>query len=250
MYIVVPTLNRFKECYQMIKSAEAGTVKPKGVLVIDNSCTFGFSSYMRENNLDTELPISLINSPTNLGCARAWNRGLELIYQNDPSSWCLVVNDDIVFNPDCIELFQQAISERNSPIFCAGGMDAPNAFSLFATRYDKLFNTVGLFDEMFLYPYCEDGDMARRLWLAGYELDRVAGASAEHIGSATLKAFDETQERLHHIRFKMNVDYFSLKWNIGHNDIYSEAGYKIPFNGDETEQIMAVSYIKNVYGIS
>ena len=252
MYIVVPTYNRFEECFKMIKSAENSTLKPKGVIVIDNSTYYGFTAYMREHKLDTELPIALMNSPTNLGCSRAWNAGIEIVHREDPTEWCLVVNDDIEFHSDCIELFDTAIKERGntSVIFCAGGMDAPNAFSLFATQYNRLIDTsVGLFDPLFIYPYCEDGDMARRLMLLGYELDRVEGASANHIGSATLKAFDDTESMQHHARFKVNADYFQLKWNIDHNHIYSEEGYTVPFNGDETEKIMAESYVKACYGV-
>jgi GT2 family glycosyltransferase len=190
-----------------------------------------------------------MNSPTNLGCARAWNAGLETVFTNSPESYVLVVNDDITLHPDCIELFDKATKERSdSIIFCAGGVDSPNAFSLFCTRYDKLKDSVGLFDEMFLYPYCEDGDMARRLMFYGQELDRVEGASADHIGSATLKAFNEQEQENHHIRFKRNAEYFKLKWGIDHNNIYSKDGYILPFDGSDAEEIMAKSYMTYAYG--
>lgn len=238
----------------MIQSAEQGTVKPEGVMVIDNSTHYGFQRYLQERQkedptLECSIPIAIMNSPVNLGCARAWNAGLKTVYENSPNSYVLVANDDITFLPDCIELFDRATKERpNSIIFCAGGMDAPNAFSLFCTRYDILNDSVGLFDEMFLYPYCEDGDMARRLMFYGQELDRVEGATAMHIGSATLKAFTEQEQEDHHVRFKRNAEYFKLKWGIDHNNIYSKEGYTLPFDGSEAEEIMATSYMKYAYG--
>lgn len=249
MILAIPTYKYFRGAVECIRSALAGTVKPTRIYVMDNSGNGSFVKYCQENDIHfgTDMVI-VIMPPENLGCARAWNDMLKRAHQYSPDEYVLVSNDDITFEPDTLEIFDKATQDRPQTVmFCAGGIAAPNAFSLFCTRYDILLNSVGLFDETFLYPYCEDGDMGRRLWLAGHELDRVDGANVSHVGSATLKEYDGVQLHSHHMRFALNAQYFQLKWGVDHNDIYSEKGFKAPFNGDEQIEELTKRYILDMY---
>jgi GT2 family glycosyltransferase len=250
MFLTIPTYKKFDLCVQAIESALAGELPPSHILIIDNSGDGSFLHYCDQNGIKLSTDVTVLESNINLGCARAWNLALKNCYLNDASQFVIVANDDIVFHPDTIRLFDEYIkSDPNRIIYCAGGIAAPNAFSLFATRFDRLELTVGLFDEMFKYPYCEDGDMARRIMLYGDELARVPDATVDHVGSATIAAYDEAEMWQHHARFKRNAIYFSTKWGIpDHNDIYSQDGYKIPFNGDEDEEKMLLAYIRAEYG--
>ena len=247
MILVTPTYNRFQECIELIKSADQQSIKPTQIIVLDNSGEGRFSEYLKQQETITDIPIDVIVSNINLGCARGWNLLLQVAYECNPEEWVLVANDDIKLHPEAIEYFLKEVGKHKDPIYCAGGIASPNAFSLFVTRYDILKDSVGLFDEMFLYPYCEDGDMYVRLKLAGFDLVRVSGVSADHIGSATLKAYSEVETELHHIRFKRNAEYFMLKWGIDHNSIHHGKPYAEPFNG-ENGRLLTHSYIKNMYG--
>lgn len=215
MILCIPTLNRFRELHSCIKSAYEGTVVPEGVIIFDNSA----------GRLDLDESIkdlcTVYRSPTNLGCAISWNFMLDVVEKEYPNSHALISNDDIEFKEDTIELFQKAIDDNPKEImYATGGIQEINAFSLFATTYDKLLQTVDFFDEFFVYPYCEDTDMAVRVWKAGHDIYKIKGCTANHVGSATLKAYDEIETRQHHIRFQRNAEYFQAKWGISHTEAH------------------------------
>jgi GT2 family glycosyltransferase len=246
--LVTPTLNNFSGCIDLMKSAQNGSLKPTCIVVWDNSGNKGFTDYCEQVGFSLAENVVVIESDKNRGCAYPWNKMIELCYKNYPKEFVCVSNDDIVLAHDTLEVFDKATRERDSILFCSGGIAAPNAFSLFVTRYDRM-QSVGVFDEMFIYPYCEDSDMARRIWFTGYDLDRVVDCTIEsHVGSATIKAYDATDEELHHIRFRRNAEYFYMKWGTDHNHIAVEYGYKEPWDGDDTNRQMAESYIRAQYG--
>jgi GT2 family glycosyltransferase len=249
MLLCVPTYKRFKECIDLIRSAHISTVRPTKIIVTDNS-QGQFLHYIRSNRIDVgDIPLLIDVAPSNLGCARAWNRMITNAYQMNPEEHVLISNDDIQLEENTIALFEGAIKEHPEEIiYCTGGMKAPNAFSLFATRWDKLYDSVGLFDEMFLYPYLEDSDMARRLLLAGKELYRVPEATAQHIGSATIAAYDEQEMLQHHVRFNRNVEYMNMKWGIIDHNKWMTDGFTEAFDGDEGYRDVVYSTIKNLYG--
>lgn len=247
--LVCPTYNRFADCVTMIQSAYSGTVQPTHTIIYDNSVG-GFIQYLRQNTIELPAEIQIIIPPSNFGCARSWNHMIKTAYGRSQEEHVLVSNDDITFENKTVALFEQAILDNpNEVVYVCGGIDSPNAFSLYATRLDKLESTVGLFDEFFLYPYCEDGDMARRLMLAGLKLFRVEGASADHIGSATIKAYDYDETMKHHVRFSRNAEYFNMKWGLtDHNYWMSQEGFIKPFDGDIQYKEIVLSTIKNMYG--
>ena len=248
MILASPTYKRFEECVDMIISAYSGTVTPEHTIIYDNSVG-GFINYLRANKV--EIPeIEIIIPPKNDGCAISWNKMIKRAYELNPNTHVIVSNDDIGFEKDTIELFERAILENpNELMYVCGGIASPNAFSLFATRYDKMQESVGMFDEMFLYPYLEDGDYARRMMLAGLKLYRIPSASANHIGSATIQAYDEEEMLKHHIKFSRNVMYFEMKWGIAdHNNWMSQDGFIEAFQGDKQYQEIVYSTIRNVYG--
>lgn len=250
MILVTPTYNRFDECIHMIESAYAGTVTPSAVIIVDNS-NGKFLAHLRQHKVrvseHTDLRVYV--APTNYGCSRAWNYGIRSAYSIDPTQHVIVSNDDITFHKDTLELFERAIVENpNELIYVCGGIEAPNAFSLFATRLDKMENTIGMFDEFFLYPYAEDGDYARRMMLAGLKLYRIPNAKADHIGSATIQAYGEDEMLHHHIRFQRNTMYFEMKWGCDHNNWMSQEGFKAPFDNDPQLEEIVKATVRNVYG--
>ena len=245
LVLCIPTLNRFDALEVCIKSAQEGTVKPIAVVVMDNSAG-KLQLYLEDNNIRLENTL-IIRSPYNLGCSAAWNYMLKDVSSQLPDAYCVVSNDDITFHEDTLEKFSNAIDANPNELFyCAGGIASPNAFSLFVTRYDKLETTVGLFDQFFRYPYCEDGDMAIRVWQYGKDLFKVEGCNADHIGSATLAAFEPEELERHHIRFQRNAEYFYLKWGIDHNSIHKS--WKDAKAFEHLPEELVQNYIVGKYG--
>lgn len=244
--LCTPTYKRFDLCWSLVKSAMAGTVKPIHIIVWDNSGN-GFQEYLVKEGIELPEHVHVINSGVNRGCAYPWNRMIKLVYDLfGKDAYVVMSNDDIELHEDTLEVFVRSVSEKpDRVIHCLAGL---NAFSLFCTRYDLMSESVGMFDERFMYPYCEDGDYARRLWLWGQEIEQIVGIEVGHVGSATLKSYNAVEESYHHAYFTRNAQYFQLKWGVNHNSIYSVDGYTKPFNGDETEEEMAMSYIRNQFG--
>jgi GT2 family glycosyltransferase len=241
-----PTYNRFDECVSMIKSAYAGTIKPEHTIIYDNSC----GKFIQHLQNDVTIPsIEIVVPQKNHGCAIAWNNMIKRAHEINPSAHVIVSNDDITFYDTTLQAFEEAIHEHPEElVYAAGGMKAPNAFSLFATRYDKMQDSIGMFDEMFLYPYCEDGDYARRMMLSGRKIFRVVNADADHIGSATIAAYTHDETLMHHVRFSRNAMYFEMKWGVDHNNIYSTEGYTKPFDNDPQIEEIVKSTIQQLYG--
>lgn len=250
MLVGCNTYKKFDMCVEMIKSAQNGTHKPEQILIWDNSGG-GFIDYVRSQDIEPNLKgVAVINNPVNEGCAKPWNKMLELFYNGYPDEWVCIVNDDIIFYEDALELLQEAINKRtdNDVIFVAGGIASPNAFSLFCTRFDILKDKVGLFDEFYKYPYCEDGKMYLDLKRAGLDLTRVEGVSATHAGSATLAAYNEQEQLLHHAWFDRNAEYFYLQNGIYHMQIHEGNHWPEEFKGDPMYKEQVQRYIIGKYG--
>ena len=251
------TFKRFSECVQMVKSALASDRPPDHVLICDNSGGM-FVRYLEDNDIDPRNlgNMQIIIAPENLGCAREWNLFFKVVVNSLPDAYVLVSNDDIQFHADTIALFEKAAENKTDTdiVWVCGGMDSPNAFSLFMVHPKTLAEKIGLFDENFKYPYVEDSDMYRRIRINGYDLTRIPYCTVDHIGSATLKAYTEEETRLHHAYHSRNMEWFILKWGVeDHSKIEPfydgiQNGYLVPFNGDNDDRLLAESYLRSRYG--
>lgn len=246
MYLIVPTYKKFDSCVTLIQSAYSQKIHPEATIVYDNSGG-AFSYYLDKHDIKLPKTCSIKTQEKNYGCARIWNKGLKDCFSLSEKEYVLVSNDDIVFKNDVIGRFEKTIEEQPENIIYCPELGV-NAFSLFATRFDRLLNSVGLFDEHFQYPYYEDGDMARRIMLCGETLCRISDIDVDHIGSATLKSYSREEEDHHHCRFTANGYYMMRKWNLANPDRWDDPnGYATPFNSDYTIQIMAENTIHRMY---
>ena len=243
IYVVTPTYRRFDLCVQMLLSTEKGTRKPDKYVVLDNSGDGSAVQFMETAGLSDELKSKLefIIAPENLGCGKGWNVLLKHVYEQDDKAIVIVVNDDIAFEPDAIELFERAIkSSLNGTIWC-GDTDI-NAFSMWACQPYSVLHFLGKFDETLRVAYFEDNDMHYRMKLFNIDLIRVKGCKAKHNegGSATIKAFSQEELAAHHHRFNRNQEYYIRKWGgLPHQEVY-----QTPFNGDDIMWHMMELYKK------
>lgn len=242
MKIVVccPTYRKFDLCVAMIESAMQGSIVPDAFVIIDNSAG-GFTKYLQNNGILFDDTVAVMTPPTNVGVAAGWNLLLETVANNIDDALAIVVNDDILFEENTVKALSDAALEdlvdsgEYALVYCAGGIDAPNAFSLFAVHPQTFFKTIGRFDETLWPAYFDDNDMHYRMKLAGYELTRVNACNADHgEGSATIKAYTPEETELHHHQFRRNQEYFIRKWG----GIPGEETYNTPFNGQSVMQHM------------
>lgn len=239
MYIVSPTYRKFDLLVKMIESAEAGTLTPDGYVILDNSAG-GLIPYFQENAphmLEME-NLEIIVANYNMGVARGWNALLEYIDKTYPATYALVVNDDIQFQSNTLEMFQQAIDDpfkREEPVIYCGDIGSLNAFSMFCVKPSVLFSTVGRCSELFWPAYYDDSDLNHRLNLIGKPLYRIEGCYADHgEGSATIKSYTPEERALHDHQFRRNTEAYIRMWGGEPGD----EKYVQPFNGEDIMQHM------------
>lgn len=249
MKIVVgcPTYKRFDLCVQMIKSAALGNVQPDAFIIIDNS-SGEFSRYCQENDIVLSKSVNIINAPYNLGVATSWNAIIKIVQNNSPDALLVVINDDILFHSDTLELMVNAALndhlENNcyQSVYCAGGIAAPNAFSLFLVHPRTFLDTIGPFDESFWPAYYDDNDCHWRMKMKKLDLIRVANATATHMeeGSATLKSYTPEERARHDHEFNRNSELYLMKWG----GMPGNERFIVPFDGVSVVEVARKLYQK------
>jgi GT2 family glycosyltransferase len=199
----IPTLNRYDLLQKCVESAMQGTLKPDKILIVDNGgridemgCVF-----------PPEANIEIYRPGFNTGCAGGWN----FIIKNTEDKR-IIVNDDIQFCPNTIELMVDKLNKGAHFVWVCKPYGTLNGFSCFAVA-DKLVKEIGYFDEEISpgYAYFEDNDYHARMALAGItEVD--SEAEAIHATSSTLAAFTPEQQRDHHRRFELAQRNYLRKW--------------------------------------
>jgi GT2 family glycosyltransferase len=195
--VCVPVLNRYDLLPNLINSINSGTVKPDNYWIIDNGRKLSKSKF---NNIKVTTPIN------NLGTSESWN-----IFLKDTSGMKVIVNDDVEFYPDTLEILLKYCQPDKfvSPIFKG---KFPNDYSCFFIGEDVL-KKVGYFDEDISpnYAYFEDNDYNRRLHLAGIK-KILAPCKFKHVESATLKSYSKQELNEHHRKFRLARANYVNKW--------------------------------------
>jgi GT2 family glycosyltransferase len=193
----------------------------------------GFTRLMASVNTDV-LPIVIPNYDDNIGVSASWNEGLRRA-KEAPVDYVLVVNDDIVLEPMCINTLYiamryhpeidllTAVNTRDFPEQGSGDPNEPD-YSCFMVRPD-FTDKFGEFDENFTPAYFEDNDMYYRVELGGGTQRKSLAARMYHSGSVTQnwggKPFVTSQ------MFEANRAYYVAKWG----GRPGEETYREPFNG-------------------
>ena len=250
IYYCCPTLNQHHNLYKWAEAAMQGTVKPDKILIVDNS-----GRYLAEDIDFGDYPVEILSQDENLGCGPSWNLCLseaygtiieELKMSNYELSpyiqdYCIIANDDVFVHPQTIEHLVSAAQQDTNNVFFHGSGHSGNSFSLFLLTA-KGYVDIGLFDEFIWPAYFEDNDYHRRLKRKGLDIIGINEATFDHIGSATVKKFDETQARVQNVRFERNRMYYMLKWGgVPHQELFEK-----PWNGRKEEEVQ--NYIRSVYG--
>jgi len=203
--IVIPVFNQFKKAVDAISSIK--TDETYEVKII---------------------PQYIVNRPL----SAAWNEGVAWS-KGRGHDFTLVINDDIMFSPQCIDNLITAFvdQEKDGVVMVTGCnvhsflddpyliLDYANSlidytehpdFSCFMIRPD-IVSTVGLFDENFAPAYYEDNDYHYRIALAGKKALNIASAPYYHYGSATQNSLVEVIDIFPAISGD-NEGYYISKW--------------------------------------
>lgn len=201
----VPTYKCFDLCRKSIEAVLRSSLVPAEIVVIDNSGTGAALPYLSDLPLTTIWP-----QPRNIGVAGAWNMFMDNLDEYDH---VIIANDDIEVYPNAIEELYNEAKAADGYIF-AGSNYSGNAFSFFLLKRAG-YEAIGSFDETFYPAYFEDGDYARRAKLLGHPLVAIDTAQYSHVGSSTLKRYNQQEAQMHHESFRRNEAYYLEKWG-GH----------------------------------
>ena len=214
MKLGIPTLRRYDLLQRLLDSAERGTVKPTGYIIVDNG---------GEAAARLRLPPStdLVTPGKNLGVAASWNLMLDLA-GDEPIA---IANDDMTMGTATFGAMQDALSRAPFALLVS---DWRFPWILFAqTR--ECTERVGYYDENFFPAYWEDIDYKRRLKLSGIGVQCVH-AEHSHVGSAS-GGSPEGRRGMDYGR-----GYYRLKWGgpaevRGGWDAHGRECWTEPFNG-------------------
>jgi hypothetical protein len=106
----------------------------------------------------TDFPIYQCSQ--NIGCSGCWNLAANIGFNLYGVDKIIIGQDDAIFNENIIE----HIWEETNDDTLAGAYNRGFEFSFFGLT-KNLYNTVGMFDENFIYAGCEDNEYTHRMKL-------------------------------------------------------------------------------------
>lgn len=173
----------------------------------------------------------VISNPSNVGCARAWNQGVEL---SPKAEWRIFLNNDVLLSQGWLSALLAEAEKRGLDIVSPAMREGPINYDFeeraqfvatalgdftrpgmphgvcFAVRR-RVFQAVGNFDENFRVGQFEDTDFFRRAHSAGFYSATVGASFIHHFSSITQKAVKQTAGSSYEAE---NRAYFRRKWNL------------------------------------
>ena len=178
------------------------------------------------------LPYVYNNWDVNRGVSRAWNDAID---DNQNADVLIISNDDIIFEPGCLETLVRNIRNGYDLATAVNTRDFPKPedcnpeepdYSCFAVDPVLFVSKHGYFDENFTPAYFEDNDMAYRIKLNEGKQVKLASARMFHKGSQTQLWNGEEGRVVSHQQFETNRGYYIGKWGgTPGNEVF-----KRPFN--------------------
>jgi N-acetylglucosaminyl-diphospho-decaprenol L-rhamnosyltransferase len=201
---------------------------PSGVeiIIIDNG-----SSDETPQRLCAYSGARVISNPSNVGCARAWNQGVEL---SSTAEWRIFLNNDVLLSQGWLSGLLDEAQKRGLDIVSPAMREGPINYNFeerakfvatalgdftrpgmphgvcFAVRR-RVFEAVGIFDDNFRVGQFEDTDFFRRAHIAGFSSATVGASFIHHFSSITQKAVKEAAGSSYESE---NRAYFRRKWNL------------------------------------
>jgi len=203
--VCVPTLKRYDLLANLLRSLNAGYLRPTAVYIINNGLDKDALFTAVKETIDC--PVKILTPKKNLGVSASWNWFIRNVAEDR-----VIVNDDVTFAPESLEMIAKTQGDFVS------ALRHTNACSCFKIS-DICVRKVGYFDEKISpgYAYFEDCDYGERLKLKNVPITSVECGvmhGDEHGGSKTKAAYTREEHEDHHRRFQIAKDNFQLKWGF------------------------------------
>lgn len=197
--IVIPVFNQLHFTKICLESLLYTIDKACEIIVIDNGSSDGTAEYLMGLS-----NIKVIANKENLGCAVAWNQGVE----ESQTPWIVILNNDTVLSPHWLDGLLDFAGEKKADIVSPAIREGEYNYDLaeYSREYvrrmrsvfragmaqgvcfmvqRRVFDQIGLFDENFRIGQFEDRDFFRRARRAGLVLGTTGRSLIHHFGSVT-----------------------------------------------------------------
>lgn len=220
--LVIPVYNQLLHTMQCLESMLRPPGKVGELIVVDNASTDGTPEYLK--GVDS---VKVIRNATNLGCAKAWNQGV----QASKGDVIGILNNDIVVTSGWLPALLDFMERTGHGIVSPAMREGPLHYELdqyaseftaacrTATRPGLLgpcmlirrdvFDAVGLFDEGFNYGGCEDVDFLWRAQKAGITAAVTGSAFIHRFGMVTQNIVKRTESKAYPAQ---SLAHFRCKW--------------------------------------
>lgn len=221
VYYGIPTYSQFAHAETAVKTILQGSLVPDQIVIIDNS-EYGGAFTELSHLPEQYANVHIIPRAQNI-LSGAWNDLMNLW----PDDYIIIANDDVMPHERSVEALVNAAIDRPDVAMWNGSGHSGNSYSFFLLR-KWAYCQVGPFDEKFIPAYFEDNDYDYRLRiLAGLIREEVSNATFDHVGSATVKAMNQSQRDAAHLYFRKNGLYYMSKWG----GMPTKEKYTEPFAG-------------------
>jgi GT2 family glycosyltransferase len=200
--IVIPVFNQLAYTTNCLKSLNDAGIADARIIIVNNASTDGTTEF-----LAARPEIHTIHNAENRGCGFAWTQGAKI----SSTTWTLVMNNDVLVPPGCVEGLISFAEEKNfnivSPAMCEGEADydlaacAPDfmrrlrgafrggvAHGVAFMVHRRVFDAIGYFDSDSKLGGYEDDEYFRRARKAGFCIAITGRAFLHHFGSVTQKS--------------------------------------------------------------
>jgi GT2 family glycosyltransferase len=190
------------------------------------------------DNGQQNIPESLKHYPIfqttqNLGCAGGWNLICQLAFNTYGMEKIIITQDDAMFDKAMLD----NVWEQSNDDVIAGAYNRAFEFSLYALT-PTFWNTVGMFDENFLYVTYEDNDYKQRATLFNKQV-LCLNYSADLNKSLTSKHITQVAKPAN----IYNAEYFAAKWG-------PDQQFTHPFNdmSQSPNDLLIFDGLRELYG--
>jgi GT2 family glycosyltransferase len=219
--LVIPVYNQLLHTMQCLESILRLPDKVGEIIVVDNASTDGTPEYLNS------VGVMVVRNATNLGFAKAWNQGV----QASKGEVVGILTNDIVVTSGWLPALLRFMEETGHGIVSPAMREGPLDYELdkYAAEYTAacraatrlgllgpcmlvrrvVFDTIGLFDERFIYGGCEDVDFLWRAQKAEITAGVTGSAFIHHFGMITQNTVKRAESKAYPTQ---NLAHFRRKW--------------------------------------
>jgi N-acetylglucosaminyl-diphospho-decaprenol L-rhamnosyltransferase len=223
--VVIPLHDQLHYTRLCLESIASHTRHDLQLIVVDNASSDGTAEYLA--SLDD---VTVIRNAANLGCAAAWNQGVEAA---SGAEWIVILNNDVVVSPGWLTGLLEAAAHWRLDIVCPAIREGDCDRDLVAYSADfvsrmhstirrgaglgvcfmvhrRVFADIGGFDETFRIAQYEDADFFLRARRARYSIGTVGRSFLHHFGAVTQRSLSRSQPSARYA--SKNRAHFIRKW--------------------------------------